>query len=436
MNGERAPAPLLPGATLGVLGGGQLGRYFVLEARRLGYETWVLDPDADAPAMQVAARPLVAAYDDPDALARFGEACDAVTIEFENVPATSLERLAGLTRVAPDAAVVRTAQDRRLEKRRAAALGLSPVPWAAVVTPADVESAVQVTGLPAILKTATLGYDGKGQGVCETLGDVRDAFGTFGGVPAVLERRIALAAELSVVLARGFDGVVEAFPAARNVHVNGVLDTSSVPSGLPETLLARAFGQARALADGLDYVGTLAVEFFVDEADGLWFNEMAPRPHNSGHFTLDATVSSQFEQQLRALCALPLRATTLLSPGDDGEPAGRAPADRPGRLARPVRRPGARAAPLRQARCADGTKDGARELPRPRRGGGRTPGGGRPASVRGGTRIGLSVARRRGRPSGTGVAWSGNAAAARRVSTDAARAALPRQRSQSPQGPG
>jgi len=305
---------LLPGAVLGVVGGGQLGRYFVLEARRLGYDTWVLDPDAAAPAMQIAAHSLVAAYDDPDALGRLGAVCDAVTIEFENVPATSLERLSELTRVAPGAAAVRLAQDRRLEKTRAAALGLAPVRWAAVTSASEIDSALERVTLPAILKTATLGYDGKGQRRCDSAADVRAAFEALGGRACVLEQRIELEAELSVVLARGFDGAVRTFPAARNVHRNGILHTSSVPSGLPDALTGRAVEQTCTLAAGLDYVGVLGVEFFVDGAGSLWFNEMAPRPHNSGHYTLDATVSSQFEQQLRALCALPLASTELLSP--------------------------------------------------------------------------------------------------------------------------
>lgn len=308
-----SPTPLLPGATLGVVGGGQLGRYFVLEARRMGYAVWVLDPDAAAPAMQLATRPLVAAYDDEAALDALGAACDAVTIEFENVPAASLARLARLTRLAPSADGVRVAQDRRLEKERAAALGLSPVPWAAITVAGDIGPALQGVSLPGILKTATLGYDGKGQRVCRSEADVADAFEAFGGSACVLEQRIELEAELSVVLARGFDGTAKAFPAARNVHVNGILDTSTVPSGLPAELLGRASEQALALAAGLDYVGVLGVEFFVDASGALWFNEMAPRPHNSGHYTLDATVCSQFEQQLRALCALPLAETTLLS---------------------------------------------------------------------------------------------------------------------------
>ena len=307
------PAAILPGAALGVIGGGQLGRYFVLEARRLGYVTWVLDPDPGAPAMQLATHPLVAAYDDPVALERLGTACSAVTIEFENVPAASLETLARSTRVAPSAAAVLVAQDRRAEKRRAAELGLSPVAWAAVDELDDVAAALDQVALPAMVKTATLGYDGKGQRVCDTPEEVSAAVEAF-GAPCVLETRITLQAELSVVLARGFDGTMRTFPCARNVHRGGILATSSVPAGLPEALLELAREQAMTLAEGLDFVGVLGVEFFVDAKGGLRFNEMAPRPHNSAHFTLDATVCSQFEQQLRALCALPLGSPALLSP--------------------------------------------------------------------------------------------------------------------------
>ena len=306
--------PLAPGAVLGVVGGGQLGRYFVLEARRLGYDTWVLDPDPEAPAMQVAAHPLVAAYDDAEALARLGEACDAVTIEFENVPSASLERLAGSTRLAPSAASVAVAQDRAEEKRVAAAHGLEPVPHGLVRSAADIDAAIAASGLPAVLKTSRLGYDGKGQRRCEDADAVHAAWNELGGVPCVLERRIELAAEVSVVLARGFDGASAVFPVAGNVHERGILATSTVPSGAGEDIEARARALAVALADGLDHHGVLAVEFFVDPLGKLWFNEIAPRPHNSGHYTLDATPVSQFEQQLRALCALPLGDTALRTP--------------------------------------------------------------------------------------------------------------------------
>lgn len=306
--------PLLPGAVLGVIGGGQLGRYFVLEARRLGYETWVLDPDATAPAMQLCSHPLVAAYDDPAALSALGEACDAVTTEFENVPAESLRRLSALARIAPAAAHVEIAQDRATEKRVAAENGLAPVPHAVVERAGDLPTAIETTGLPAILKTTMLGYDGKGQRICTTADELDEAWHSLGGVRCVLERRVDLAAEVSVVLARGFDGVSAVFPVAGNVHVNGILETSTVPSGVAPAVEVLARERAVALADGLDYHGILAIEFFVDGSGELWFNEMAPRPHNSGHYTLDATSVSQFEQQLRVLCGLPLGDTTLSSP--------------------------------------------------------------------------------------------------------------------------
>ena len=313
-----AHRPVYPGSHVGVVGGGQLGRYFVLEARRLGYHTWVLDPDASAPAMQVAEHALVAAYDDPQALAQLGKACDAVTVEFENVPSASLEQLSSLCRVAPSAAAIRVAQDRALEKQTARSFGLCPVPYATIERREDIDSAVASVQLPAILKTSRLGYDGKGQSVCHTSEEVFAAFAAAGEADCVLEQRIDLAAEVSVVLARGLEGDMAVFPVARNVHENGILATSTVPchlpDSLPESVTSDAIGLARKLADGLDYHGVLAVEFFVDEHGAVFFNEMAPRPHNSGHYTLDATVCSQFEQQLRALCALPLGSTQLLSP--------------------------------------------------------------------------------------------------------------------------
>lgn len=306
--------PLLPGATLGVIGGGQLGRYFVWEARRLGYHTWVLDPDASAPAMQIAEHALVAAYDNEEALNSLAQHCDAVTIEFENVPAQSLEYLAKLTRVAPAASAIRIAQDRALEKSQALQYGLQPVPYAVIEKVTDIPTALANVELPAILKTSRLGYDGKGQVVCTSEEEIRTAFDQLSHASCVLEHRIDLACEISVVLARGFDGAVEVFPISRNVHENGILATSVVPSGIDNSILDEAKMLAMRLAEGLNYVGVLAVEFFVDANGQLLFNEMAPRTHNSGHYTLDATHSSQFEQQVRALCALPLASTQLLSP--------------------------------------------------------------------------------------------------------------------------
>ncbi len=303
---------LFPGATVGVVGGGQLGRYFVLEARRLGYHTWVLDPDAQAPAMQIAEHVEVAAFDDMEALERMAKACDAVTIEFENVPAASLDLLAGLTRVAPSGDSVHIAQDRVREKETARAAGLQPVPFAVINSVDDLESAVASIELPAILKTTQLGYDGKGQVVCSSAEEVKAAFDSVGQVSCVLEQRIALQSEISVVLARGFDGVTRCFPVAENVHVNGILHTSQVPSTCSAELQAKAQSLAIQLGDHIDYHGVLAVEFFVDQQNQLLFNEMAPRPHNSGHYTLDASPTSQFEQQLRVLCALPLGDTVTL----------------------------------------------------------------------------------------------------------------------------
>ncbi len=315
---EKVAKPLLPGSTIGVVGGGQLGRYFVLEARRLGYHTWVLDPDANAPAIQLAEHALVAAYDDAEALAQLGKACDAITIEFENVPAASLEQLSQLTRVAPTAASISVAQDRDLEKQTAINFGLAPVPYTTINKASDIPTALASVGLPAILKTTRLGYDGKGQALCHTQEDVQLAFANVNEAQCVLEKRIELVLEMSVVLARGFDGNIAVFPVARNVHEQGILTTSTVPCSLPESLpeavMSKAVTQASDLAKGLNYHGVLAVEFFVDAAGELFFNEMAPRPHNSGHYTLDATVCSQFEQQLRALCGLPLGSTALLSP--------------------------------------------------------------------------------------------------------------------------
>ncbi|MFK7993410.1 MAG: 5-(carboxyamino)imidazole ribonucleotide synthase [Granulosicoccus sp.] len=305
---------LAPGATLGVIGGGQLGRYFVIKARQFGYTVWVLDPDAGAPAMQLASVPLVAAYDDEQALRKLGTACDAVTIEFENVPASSLELLSTLTQVAPASASVQVSQDRLAEKQHALDSGLLPVPHAAILSLQDIDAATDSISFPAILKTSRLGYDGKGQRTCHNKQDVVTAFEQFGAVACVLEQRIDLAAEISVVLARGFDGEVAVFPVAQNIHVDGILFTSVVPALQNEDVISKAGEQACSLAKSVDHVGVLAVEFFIAKEGKLYFNEMAPRPHNSGHYTLDATLCSQFEQQLRVLCAQPLGGTDLLSP--------------------------------------------------------------------------------------------------------------------------
>jgi len=307
-------AALLPGSTVGVIGGGQLGRYFVLAARRLGYKTWVLDPDKAAPAMQICDRPIVGGYDDPDALQALAKACDAVTIEFENVPAASLELISSSTRIAPPVQAVTIAQDRHAEKTHAKQLGLNTAAYAVIESAADIDAALDAVQLPGILKTTRLGYDGKGQQTCHSKSEVAAAYEAMGGVACVLEQRIDLKAEVSVVMARGSDGQAVCFPVAQNIHTNGILDTSVVPASVAASLCDQAQSLAIKFAEGLDYVGVLAIEFFVTQGDELLFNEMAPRPHNSGHYTLDATVCCQFEQQLRALCALPLGSVQLFSP--------------------------------------------------------------------------------------------------------------------------
>jgi 5-(carboxyamino)imidazole ribonucleotide synthase len=305
---------ILPGTTLGVLGGGQLGRMFALRARVMGYRVIVLEPDPRSPAGQVADEQIEAAYDDASALDLLAERCAAVTTEFENVPAGSLERLARGVPVHPSAAAVSVTQERIAEKLFLRDQGFATADFALVRHADDVEHAIAVTGLPAILKTARLGYDGKGQAVIPSPGEARAAFTRFGGVPCILERRLALECEISVVLARGADGQVVSFPAGENEHRNGILHTTTVPARLPAALAAEAERLACAVAERLRYVGVLGVELFVAEGGRLFVNELAPRPHNSGHFTIDACSIDQFELQVRTMTGLPLVHPRLLAP--------------------------------------------------------------------------------------------------------------------------
>jgi 5-(carboxyamino)imidazole ribonucleotide synthase len=285
-----------------MLGGGQLGRFFVIAARELGYRTWVLDPDPLSPGGAVADRHLVAGYDDEVALDELAAGCAAVTTEFENVPAATLSRLAEATVVHPGAEAVSICQDRIAEKTFLQRFGCVPF---AVLRSADDVRGVPASLFPAILKTARLGYDGKGQVTVEGPADLAAAFASLGGGDAVLEQRVPLDLELSVVLARGADGSVRAFAPAENRHVDGILDTSIVPADVSDDLRDAATALAVEVAGALSYVGTIGVELFVSEGR-LLVNEMAPRPHNSGHHTLDGCVTDQFEQQVRALCGLPL----------------------------------------------------------------------------------------------------------------------------------
>jgi len=305
--------PILPDATLGILGGGQLGRMFTIAARTMGYRVMVLDPDPASPAGQMADVHLQAAYTDEAALHQLGEACAAVTTEFENVPAASLVALAKYCRVSPGADAVAIVQDRSHEKSWLAQHGFATAPFALIYGEGDLDEAFAEIGAPALLKVARFGYDGKGQVRVTTREEARAAFREFGGQPCVLEGFVALDYEVSVVLARSDTGACALFPVAENRHVDGILDVSIVPARVPDELASRASVMAQAVADALGYVGVMAVEFFV--ADGaLLVNEIAPRPHNSGHYTLDACVTDQFEQQVRVLCGLPLGDTRLLSP--------------------------------------------------------------------------------------------------------------------------
>jgi 5-(carboxyamino)imidazole ribonucleotide synthase len=305
---------ILPGATVGVLGGGQLGRMFTLQAHTMGYRIVVLDPDPQSPGGAVADRHIRAAYDDPQALAELSASCAAVTTEFENVPAAALETLSRSALVRPPVEAVATAQDRIAEKSFLQSRGFPTARFKPVRDQRELRSALADIPLPALLKTSRLGYDGKGQATVESEADAVRAFGRFGGVACVLEERVALERELSVVLARGADGEVASFPVAENRHRDGILETSVVPARISEAVAREAAKLATGVAETMEYVGVLGVELFLATGGKLLVNEMAPRPHNSGHYTMDACSADQFEQQLRALCGLPLAQPWLMSP--------------------------------------------------------------------------------------------------------------------------
>jgi 5-(carboxyamino)imidazole ribonucleotide synthase len=287
---------------------------FTERARSMGYGVVVLDPDPHSPAGHIATRHLPASFDDFGALETLADQVDAVTTEFENVPAAALAFLAPRVLVRPGPDAVGMTQDRISEKRFLLDAGIRTAPFAMVRDADELESGWEVVGAPALLKTSRLGYDGKGQAPVESREEARRAFAGFGGVPCILERRLVLEGELSVVLARAADGETAAFPVAENVHVHGILHTSTVPAQISEPLVGEAERAAAHIASRLEYVGVLGVEFFVAEGGMLYANEIAPRPHNSGHFTLDACDVSQFEQQIRTLCGLPLARPRLLTP--------------------------------------------------------------------------------------------------------------------------
>ena len=314
MTAPQLAAPILPGATLGVLGGGQLGRMFVHAAQALGYDTAVLDPDPFSPAGRVSQHHIQAGYGDAAGLAELARLCDAITTEFENVPAATLQALAAQRPVAPAASAVAIAQDRAQEKAHFLRCGVPCAPYAVIET-AEQLAAVPAGLLPGILKTARMGYDGKGQVRVATAAELAAGWESVGRVPCVLEKMLPLALECSVIVARGRDGTVVNLPVQRNLHQDGILAVTEVyESNLPPALAQQAVLAAKSIANELQYVGVLCVEFFVLDGGLLVVNEIAPRPHNSGHYSQNACDVSQFELQVRTLAGLPLTQPRQHSP--------------------------------------------------------------------------------------------------------------------------
>lgn len=299
-------SPILPGAALGVLGSGQLGRMFAIAARRLGYRVHVLSPDDDTPTGQVADLEIRAAYEDVDQIANFARGVSVVTFEFENVPAIAAETAAKFAPVRPAGSVLFVSQNRLREKSTLQNAGLPVTPFHPVRTLQELQSALEKLGTPAVLKTAAWGYDGKGQAVIRTPGDAAKAWNALRTDEAILEAWIEFEREVSVVAARGLHGEFVAYPLLENAHRNHILDVTVCPARVSETIQRDALDIARSVLTVLDVVGVLCVEFFVTKTGGLLINETAPRPHNSGHLTIDAHRTCQFEQQVRAVSGLPL----------------------------------------------------------------------------------------------------------------------------------
>jgi 5-(carboxyamino)imidazole ribonucleotide synthase len=306
--------PIPPGATLGILGSGQLGRMFAIAARRMGYRVHTFSPDRETPAGQVADREVCAAYEDLDALADFARQVDVISFEFENVPSTASECVARFVPVRPGGEVLHTTQNRLREKTLLASRGFPTAPFVPVGSREELDAALAKLGTPAVLKTAGFGYDGKGQAVIREPAGAEAAWQAIGGHEAVMEGFIDFQCEVSVVAARGMAGDVAHFGVVENLHRNHVLDVSIPDADISPRLKQEAVEVAHGTLEALDVVGVLTVEFFVTKDERLLINELAPRPHNSGHFTFDACITSQFEQQVRAVCGLPLGATDLLRP--------------------------------------------------------------------------------------------------------------------------
>jgi 5-(carboxyamino)imidazole ribonucleotide synthase len=307
---------VLPGSTIGVLGGGQLGRMLALAGRHMGYRFVTLDPTPDSPCGQVADRQITAAYDDAEAAEALARECDVITYEFENVDAGVARMLAEKSYVPQGDRLLYTTQHRLREKRAVEACGVKVAPYAEIASEADLREAVGRFGTPCVLKTATGGYDGKGQRVIRSADEIPGAYAELSRAKTelVLEQFIRFEKEISVIAARSPRGEVRAFPAAENVHVGNILHLSIVPARADSAVLQRAQELAVRIAEGLDVVGLIAVEMFLTPDGGLYVNELAPRPHNSGHYTMEACRTSQFEQHIRAVCNLPLGSTELMTP--------------------------------------------------------------------------------------------------------------------------
>lgn len=304
---ERTPLP--PGAVVGMLGGGQLGRMAALAAAPLGYTVHVFTDEPDSPAAQVCAAATVAAFTDHEALAHFAASVDVVTLEFENVPVETARFLAAHVPVYPDASALAVAQDRIAEKSFVNELGIATAPWRRADGPRDLTGALEALGSPAILKATRFGYDGKGQVKISAGDDLTAAWNLMGGDAGIVEGLVDFACEISVVLARGQDGATAAYPAVENRHRHHILDQTIAPAAIDVVIAGEAERIACRIVEALNYVGVLGVEMFVTQDGRVLVNEMAPRPHNSGHWTIDACFSSQFEQQIRAVCGLPLGST-------------------------------------------------------------------------------------------------------------------------------
>ena len=305
---------VLPGATIGVLGSGQLGRMMAIAARRMGYRIHTFSPDEDTPTGQVADLEITAEYEDLDAIRAFAQGVHVITVEFENVSTEAAAAAAEIVPVRPSGAALHVTQQRAREKAFLADHGFPTTPCAAVRTLDELAVALGSVGVPAIVKTAAFGYDGKGQHRIQSIEDAERVWGWIGHQDAVVERVVDFSHELSVVAARGLDGAFAHFGAIENTHRNHVLDLSVSPARIPAPVAEEAVHITRAIMDQLEYVGVLCVEYFLTRNSQLLVNEIAPRPHNSGHLTFDACLTSQFEQQVRSVCGLPLGSTVQLRP--------------------------------------------------------------------------------------------------------------------------